>query len=52
MILISCEEFEGPTGPAGTANMVVEITQMTSDNTEFIDDDSFTSHRSKWNCRL
>ena len=43
MILISCEEFEGPMGPAGTANMVVEITQMTSDNTEFVDDDSFGS---------
>ena len=43
MILISCEDFEGPMGPAGTANMVVEITQMTSDNTEFVDDDSFGS---------
>ena len=41
---MGCEELKGPMGPAGedgTANMHVEVIQMTSSNTQFIDYDNY-----------
>ena len=43
---ISCEELKGPAGPEGqdgTANMHIEVIQLTSDNTQFIDYDAYGS---------
>ena len=46
MVFMGCEELKGPVGPAGadgTANIHVEVVQMTSDNTQFIDLDGYGS---------
>ncbi len=46
MAFMGCEELKGPVGPAGadgTANIYVEVVQMTSDNTQLIDLDGYGS---------
>ena len=46
MVFVGCEELKGPMGPAGadgTANMHVEVIQLTPSNTQFIDYDNYGS---------